>query len=106
MLSTFFEALMLFCFGAAWPVSIYKSYVSRTSAGKSLFFLYIVLVGYMAGIAHKLMSDFNAVFYLYLVNAALVIVDIALYYRNERLARQKYGRRRSDAQSDKADKGR
>ena len=73
---------------------------------KSLFFLYIVLVGYIAGIAHKLMSDFNAVFYLYLVNVALVIVDVALYYRNERLARQKYGRRRSDAQSDKADKGR
>lgn len=96
MLTTFFEALMLFCFGTAWPMSIYKSYVSRTSAGKSLFFLYIILVGYIAGLIHKVLSNFDYVFYLYLINATLVVIDIVIYYRNERLTRLKYGKRKTD----------
>jgi len=40
-----FEAIMLICFGAAWPLSIYKSYVSRTTAGKSVIFLYVIFAG-------------------------------------------------------------
>jgi hypothetical protein len=31
-----FEIAMLVCFGAAWPVSIYKSLKTRAVAGKSL----------------------------------------------------------------------
>lgn len=48
-----FEAIMLICFGTAWPFSIYKSWKSRACAGKSVIFLYIVLVGYAAGITHN-----------------------------------------------------
>jgi hypothetical protein len=40
---------MLVCFGAAWPASIYRSWTSRTVAGKSLVFLIIVFAGYIAG---------------------------------------------------------
>jgi len=29
-----FEAIMLLCFGAAWPFSIYKSYKSKSIMGK------------------------------------------------------------------------
>ncbi|MCD8163294.1 MAG: hypothetical protein LUE09_07630 [Synergistaceae bacterium] len=50
------ETAMLLCFAAAWPASIYKSWVSRTRKGKSLVFMLIVLVGYMAGIAKVLVS--------------------------------------------------
>jgi len=50
-----FEVLMLVCFGAAWPASIYRSYVSRTTAGKSIVFLVVVFAGYLAGITHKAM---------------------------------------------------
>ena len=60
-----FEIAMLVCFGAAWPVSIYKSLKTRAVAGKSLFFLVIVLVGYVAGILHKLIFHYDLVIFLY-----------------------------------------
>jgi hypothetical protein len=74
---------MLLCFGAAWPVSIYKSYVSRTTAGKSVVFLYIVLLGYLAGIIHKLLYKPDVVTSLYIVNGFMVLIDIIIYYRNK-----------------------
>jgi len=76
---------MLICFGAAWPSSIYKSYTSRTSRGKSIAFLIIVLVGYAAGIMHKVFYNFDPVIYLYIINALMVLADIFLYFRNSRL---------------------
>lgn len=76
---------MLLCFGAAWPVSIYKSYTSRKNSGKSVFFLYIIIVGYIAGILHKLVYSYNAVIFLYILNCLMVTADIILYYRNRRL---------------------
>ena len=38
MITDLFEALTIFCFGLSWPISIRKSYISRTAKGKSLFF--------------------------------------------------------------------
>jgi hypothetical protein len=73
---------MLVCFGAAWPVSIYKSLKTRAVAGKSLFFLIIVLVGYAAGILHKLIFHYDLVIFLYALNAVMVSLDIVLYLRN------------------------
>jgi hypothetical protein len=80
-----FEVIMLLCFGAAWPVSIYKSYTSRKNSGKSVAFLYIIVIGYIAGIIHKLLFSFDAVIFLYILNVLMVSTDIALYYRNKRL---------------------
>ena len=80
-----FEAIMLLCFGAAWPFSIYKSYKSKSIKGKSLFFLIIVLTGYISGIMHKLLYNYDPVIYLYLLNAIMVSTDIGLYLRNRRL---------------------
>ncbi len=77
-----FEAVMMICFGAAWPVSIYKSWVSRTCTGKSIIFLYIVLVGYAAGLTHKLLYSRDWVIVLYILNGLMVLIDILLYYRN------------------------
>jgi len=77
-----FEIAMLVCFGAAWPVSIYKSLKTRAVAGKSLFFLVIVLVGYVAGVLHKLIFHYDVVIFLYLLNAMMVSLDIVLYLRN------------------------
>jgi uncharacterized membrane protein YbjE (DUF340 family) len=79
------EIIMLLCFGSAWPFSIYKSWKSRTSAGKSIIFLYVVVAGYAAGVVHKLYNNFDRVTYLYAFNALIVTVDIILYYRNKRL---------------------
>ena len=44
------ETLMLVCFGAAWPLSIVKSWRARTARGKSLGFLAVILLGYAAGL--------------------------------------------------------
>ncbi|MGO9309877.1 MAG: hypothetical protein ACLQDL_12725 [Spirochaetia bacterium] len=77
-----FEIIMLVCFGAAWPVSIYKSLKTRAVAGKSLFFLIIILVGYMAGVLHKIIFHYDLVIFLYALNAVMVGLDIALYLRN------------------------
>jgi len=75
---------MLVCFGAAWPVSIYKSYVSRKIAGKSILFLWIVFAGYLSGIIHKLILSCDIVIYLYALNGVMVMTDIILYYLNKK----------------------
>jgi hypothetical protein len=81
-----FEIIMLVCFGAAWPFSIYRSWTSRSIAGKSLGFLCIVLVGYLSGIVHKVIFNYDGVIFLYALNALFVSVDIVLYMRNRSLA--------------------
>lgn len=78
-----FEVLMLLCFGAAWPVSIYKSWTSRTNRGKSVVFLYIVLIGYAAGVVHKVYFSPDNVILLYIFNGLMVFADIMVYYRNK-----------------------
>ncbi|OPX87075.1 MAG: hypothetical protein A4E54_01834 [Pelotomaculum sp. PtaB.Bin117] len=82
---------MLVCFGAAWPFSIYKSYRTRETAGKSIYFLWIVFAGYVSGIIHKLIFSHDAVIYLYTLNGVMVIMDITLYYRNKRIHEQLRG---------------
>ena len=61
-----YEILMLVCFGAAWPFSIYKSYKTKSSQGKSASFLVIILIGYAAGILNKFYNNFDNVVYLML----------------------------------------
>ena len=77
-----YEVMMLVCFGAAWPASIWKSFRSKSTAGKSLVFLVVVDIGYVAGVIHKLLYNLDAVVYLYILNTAMVFVDIVLYWRN------------------------
>ena len=81
-----FEIGMLVCFGSAWPFSIYRSWRSRTTAGKSIVFLWVVFVGYLCGIAHKVFYNPDGVVFFYALNAFLVIIDIAIYFRNRRLS--------------------
>lgn len=84
----FFEMCFLLCFAAAWPVNIYKSLKSKTAKGKSVSFEYIVVLGYLFGIAAKLVDDhLSYVIIFYVVNALMVSFDIVLFYRNMRLDR-------------------
>lgn len=80
-----YEIIMLVCFGSAWPFSISRSWRSRTTAGKSVIFLWIILVGYVSGIVHKTLYSPDGVVVLYAVNALLVATDIGIFYRNLRL---------------------
>lgn len=76
-----FEILMLACFGASWPISIYKSLKTRVVAGKSPLFMGIVMLGYAAGITHKILHARDWVIALYALNLLLVAADLALYFR-------------------------
>ena len=89
-----FEALTIFCFGLSWPISIRKSYVSRTAKGKSLFFEVFLLVGYAFGIARKIIQlavmgssgfIFFLSFFFYVLNFIEISVDVGLYFRNTKL---------------------
>lgn len=80
-----FEIGMLMCFGAAWPFSIYRSYTSKSVAGKSLYFLLIIMFGYICGILNKVYYNYDSVIYLYIINLLMVTVDCLLYLRNVKL---------------------
>lgn len=80
-----FEVIMLTCFGSAWPASIYKSYATKTAKGKSILFLNIVFVGYIAGILHKLFYNLDWVIALYALNGFMVLWDMVLTVKNRAL---------------------
>ena len=84
-----FEIIMLFCFGFSWPFSIYKSWKTKQVGSKSLMFLVLIIIGYIAGIIHKLIYSRDYVTILYAVNATMVFIDMLLYFRNKRLAASK-----------------
>jgi len=92
------EALMIISFGLSWPVSIYKSYTSRTAKGKSAMFEIIIWIGYVFGIARKVIQLnqmtaagkspeflFWFAWFFYVVNMVLITVDLVLYVRNRKL---------------------
>lgn len=78
-----FEVGMLMCFGVSWPFAVYKTWKSKTSAGKSMVFLWLVFIGYLSGILHKVVYNMDLVVLLYAANAILVLTDLVLcyYYR-------------------------
>lgn len=80
-----FEVAMLLCFGAAWPLNIYKSIKSRTAAGRSILFQWAILLGYICGIIHKLLYSNDVVLYLYILNFVMVSIDTAFYFRSKKL---------------------
>lgn len=82
-----FEILMLLCFGAAWPFSIYKSYKSKSNNGKSIIFLFVVMTGYLSGILHKMFNSYDPVIYLYAINFLMVGTDAILWFRNGRCSK-------------------
>jgi hypothetical protein len=78
-----FELMMIGMFGISWPFSIYKTWTTKQSTGKSLFFLVAVQLGYVAGIIHKILYSLDFVLIMYCINLFNVSLDLALflYYR-------------------------
>ncbi len=98
LLTEIFEALTIFCFGLSWPISIRKSLISRTAKGKSVFFEIFLLIGYAFGIARKIIQltalgasgfIFFLGFFFYVLNFIEISIDVALYFRNTKLDRQR-----------------
>ena len=84
---------MMCIFGISWPVNVIKAWKARTTEGKSLFFLILVIVGYMIGITGRILHPGEwYVMFFYILNFTMVITDFILYIRNYRLDK-KNGRR-------------
>lgn len=82
-----FELIMLSCFGASWPIALVKSIRTGKSAGKSLLFMTLIVIGYIAGIVHKLIYSRDYVIILYFFNLLMVSLDLAFTIRNQRRER-------------------
>ena len=76
-----FEIGMLAGFGVGWPFAVWKAWTTKRVEGKSPVFLWCILLGYVSGIVHKILGDFDAVTAFYAFNGLMVALDIALYYR-------------------------
>ena len=91
------EIIMIVSFGASWPLNVIKSYKARTTKGKSLGFLCLILFGYIAGITSKLvnqayMANFASKWYVlffYVLNFIMVFTDLMIYIRNYKLDKEK-----------------
>ena len=81
-----FEAVMMLCFGASWPFQVVKTYRTKNVEGKSILFLCLVMMGYVSGMIHKILNNFDWVIYLYLLNLVLVATDAFFYYRYKKRA--------------------
>ena len=92
-----FELGMLICFGISWPISVLKSYRMRTTKGKSLPFTLAIIIGYLMGITHKLLYSRDIVLVMYVINLLMVSADLALYFRNLRLDKQREAEEKAKA---------
>lgn len=93
-MESLFEAIMVICFGISWPVSIAKSYKSKTAKGKSLVFLIFIAIGYVSAIIWKIIEynhsgQFRYPSYFYILNLIMISVDIVLYFRNRSLDKKR-----------------
>lgn len=82
------EILMLLCFACSWPISIIKSLKTKIVIGKSPVFMLLLILGYVMGIIHKVLNNYDIVTYLYAFNLLLISFDLAIYFyyikRNKR----------------------
>lgn len=97
VMAEFLEIVMIVSFGISWPMNVVKSYKARTTKGKSLAFILLILFGYVAGITSKLINEAYMasfaekwyVLFFYVLNFLMVSADLCLYVRNYRLDKQK-----------------
>jgi len=89
MHSYIFELIMLLCFGASWPFAIARTLRTKVVKGKSPFFLALVVIGYAAGMMHKIINPPAAdasmlaryIIWFYGINLCMVAFDLYLYWR-------------------------
>ena len=83
------ETIMLVCFGFSWPLNVIKAYRAKTAKGTSLPFILLIITGYIAGISAKISSgQINYVLIAYILNLAIVSLNVVVYFRNVALDRK------------------
>ena len=84
------ETVMLVCFGFSWPLNVMKAYKAKTAKGTSLPFIMLIIIGYIAGISAKLISgQINYVLIAYILNLAIVSLNVIIYFRNVSLDKKR-----------------
>ena len=84
------ETIMLVCFGFSWPLNVIKAYKAKTAKGTSLSFVLLIITGYIAGISAKLISgQINFVLIAYILNLAIVSLNVIVYFRNVSLDKKR-----------------
>lgn len=88
MVAKILEVTMLVLFGISWPFNLIKSIKSQSTKGKSLLFLILIDLGYLAGITSKFFLETFVwytdwwVFMIYSINFTLVSADLVMYFIN------------------------
>ena len=84
------ETIMLVCFGFSWPLNVIKAYRAKTAKGTSLPFVLLIITGYIAGISAKIISgQINYVLIAYILNLAIVSLNVIVYFRNVSLDKKR-----------------
>ena len=89
MIAKILEATMLILFGISWPFNLMKSIKSKSTKVKSLLFLILIDLGYIAGITSKFFSTTFVwktdwwVFAIYVINFLFVTADLIMYFINK-----------------------
>ncbi|MBQ2982029.1 MAG: hypothetical protein IJD58_07940 [Lachnospiraceae bacterium] len=84
------ETVMLVCFGFSWPLNVIKAYRAKTAKGTSLPFILLIITGYIAGISAKYISGkINYVLIAYILNLAIVSLNVIVYFRNVSLDKKR-----------------
>lgn len=90
MVAKVLEVTMLILFGFSWPFNLIKSIRSKSTKGKSLLFLILIDLGYVAGIFSKIFSTTFVwatdwwVFMIYVINFSFVTADLIVYIINSK----------------------
>ena len=89
-MGSIFETVMLLCFGFSWPMNLIKAYNAKTAKGTSLLFILLIIIGYVAGITAKIVTgQTNYVLVAYILNLAIVLLNLVIYFRNLTLDKKK-----------------
>ena len=81
-MSEILEICMVVLFGCSWPNNILTTLKNKSTKGKSLAFLLLIDVGYICGIASKLLAGSFKwyVMFFYILNFIMVTTDLCLYF--------------------------
>ncbi|MBP3366606.1 MAG: hypothetical protein J6K96_06375 [Treponema sp.] len=78
------ETAMLVCFGLSWPISVVKNIRAKTARNMSLRFILLIIAGYVAGIFAKIITGgFSYVLAVYILNLAIVSLNVPVYFVNK-----------------------
>ncbi len=84
------ETIMLICFGISWPINVVKNTKAKTAKAMSFPFIMLIITGYLAGITAKILTHrINYVLVVYILNLAMVSVNVFVYVRNRRFDKKR-----------------